>query len=157
MRFFVALTFAAFAAACATDATTEPSVQPSVQPVNGCVSFTVGAGTGCAWMCNYCAGALGTNNYYFTTDVCKYEEGAGCVGNPQSGVTYTCCAAATNETEEEEDAESCETESESADEWVEHITEIRITETRRRTGAIGEPCPHLGAGKPCGQCPLGEL
>jgi hypothetical protein len=128
MRFFAALTFAAFAAAGATAATQKASVQP----VNGCVSFTVGAGTGCAWMCNYCAGALGTNNYYFTTDVCKYEEGAGCVGNPQSGVTYTCCAAATNETEEEEDAASCETESESADEWAEHITEIRITETRRR-------------------------
>lgn len=122
MRFFAALTFAAFAAA--TGATQEPSVQP----VNGCVSFTVGAGTGCAWMCNYCAGALGTNNYYFTTDVCKYEEGAGCVGSPQSGVTYTCCAAS----EEDSDAASCETESESADEWVEHITEIRITETRRR-------------------------
>jgi hypothetical protein len=130
MRFFATLTFAAaFAAACATGATQEPSVQP----VNGCVSFTVGAGTGCAWMCNYCAGALGTNNYYFTTYVCKYEEGAGCVGNPQSGVTYTCCAAATNETEEEDsDAASCETESESAAEWAEHITEIRITETRRR-------------------------
>ncbi len=116
-----------FLAACLAMLAFTSNAEPSVQPVNGCVSFTVGAGTGCAWMCNYCAGALGTNNYYFTTDVCKYEEGVGCVGNPQSGVTYTCCAAS-----EEEEAESCETESESADEWVEHITEIRITETRRR-------------------------
>lgn len=59
---------------------------------NSCTSFTVGSGTGCAWMCNYCAETLGTSNYYFTTDVCKYEPG-GCVGNPQAGVTYTCCAS----------------------------------------------------------------
>ena len=31
-----------------------------------CVSFIVGPGTGCDWMCNYCANTLGTNNYYFT-------------------------------------------------------------------------------------------
>ena len=43
-------------------------------------------------MCNYCANNLGTNNYYFTNGVCTYQEG-GCVGNPQSGVTYTCCSA----------------------------------------------------------------
>jgi len=59
---------------------------------NNCVTFTVAAGTGCAWMCNYCAGALGTNNYYFTTPVCAYETG-GCVGNPIAGAQYTCCAA----------------------------------------------------------------
>ena len=59
---------------------------------NGCVSFSVGSGTGCAWMCNYCAGALGTNNYYFTDGVCTYQTG-GCVGNPQVGKQYTCCAA----------------------------------------------------------------
>ena len=56
-----------------------------------CVTFTVGSGTGCAWMCNYCATQLGTANYYFTTPVCAYASG-GCVGSPQAGVPYTCCA-----------------------------------------------------------------
>ena len=55
-----------------------------------CVSFTVSPGTGCQWMCTFCANQLGTNNYYFTDSVCTYESG-GCVGNPQAGVTYTCC------------------------------------------------------------------
>ena len=59
---------------------------------NSCVQFTVSAGTGCAWMCNYCANQLGTNNYYFTDGVCSYQEGQGCVGNPISGNTYTCCS-----------------------------------------------------------------
>ena len=59
---------------------------------NNCVSFTLGQGTGCNWMCNYCANTLGTNNYYFTTPVCTYETG-GCVGNPVAGVQYTCCSA----------------------------------------------------------------
>ena len=58
---------------------------------NKCVSFTVGQGTGCQWMCEYCANALGTPSYYFTTPVCSYESG-GCVGSPQSGVAYTCCS-----------------------------------------------------------------
>jgi hypothetical protein len=58
---------------------------------NGCVSFSVTSGTGCAWMCNYCATQLGTNNYYFTDGVCSYQEGEGCVGNPIAGKTYTCC------------------------------------------------------------------
>ena len=58
---------------------------------NGCVSFSLAAGTGCAWMCSYCANQLGTNNYYFTTPVCTYESG-GCVGNPIAGVSYTCCS-----------------------------------------------------------------
>jgi len=59
---------------------------------NNCVSFTVGPGTGCIWMCNYCANTLGTSSYYFTTPVCTYEPG-GCVGNPTAGVQYTCCSA----------------------------------------------------------------
>ena len=63
-----------------------------ITPQNNCVSFAVGEGTGCQWMCTYCANALGTNNYYFTTDVCTYQTG-GCVGNPKSGTTYTCCSA----------------------------------------------------------------
>ena len=64
---------------------------PSSNVSNGCVSFTVSSGTGCAWMCNYCANTLGTNNYYFTNSVCTYQSG-GCVGNPQVGVQYTCCS-----------------------------------------------------------------
>ena len=59
---------------------------------NNCVSFTVGQGTGCQWMCEYCANTLGTENYYFTTPVCSYEAGVGCVGSPQAGTTYTCCS-----------------------------------------------------------------
>ena len=60
-----------------------------------CVTFQVGAGTGCAWMCSYCANQLSTNNYYFTTDVCKYQT-TGCVGNPQANTPYTCCASSRN-------------------------------------------------------------
>jgi hypothetical protein len=56
-----------------------------------CIDLIVAAGTGCAWMCNYCATNLGTNNYYFTDNVCVYQPG-GCVGNPVAGKTYTCCA-----------------------------------------------------------------
>ena len=63
----------------------------SVNISNGCISFSIGSGTGCAWMCNYCANSLGTTNYYFKDGVCTYETG-GCVGNPQVGVTYTCCS-----------------------------------------------------------------
>jgi len=61
-------------------------------PKSNCINFSVGPGTGCDWMCSYCANTLGTNNYYFTTGVCTYQTG-GCVGNPQTGVTYTCCSA----------------------------------------------------------------
>ncbi len=60
---------------------------------NGCITFSVSSGTGCAWMCNYCANVLGTNNYYFTDGVCTYQEGVGCVGSPIAGKTYTCCSA----------------------------------------------------------------
>jgi len=63
-----------------------------VEHSNGCVSFSVSSGTGCAWMCNYCSSQLGTNNYYFTDGVCQYQ-GAGCLGNPIAGQTYTCCSA----------------------------------------------------------------
>ncbi len=62
-------------------------------PSNNCISFTVSQGTGCAWMCNYCSNQLGTNNYYFTDNVCTYQQGTGCVGNPLAGVSYTCCSA----------------------------------------------------------------
>jgi hypothetical protein len=60
--------------------------------VNNCITFSVSSGTGCAWMCDYCATNLGTNNYYFTDSVCSYEEGIGCVGDPISGKSYTCCS-----------------------------------------------------------------
>lgn len=62
-----------------------------IHPNNDCTSFSISSGTGCAWMCTYCADTLGTNNYYFTDDVCTYQTG-GCVGNPQADKTYTCCA-----------------------------------------------------------------
>ena len=65
---------------------------PLTRVSNNCISFQVSQGTGCAWMCQYCANQLGTYNYYFTNDVCTYQTG-GCVGNPQAGVTYTCCSA----------------------------------------------------------------
>ena len=57
---------------------------------NTCTTFEVAAGTGCAWMCSYCAAKVGPI-YYFTTDVCTYGPG-GCTGNPQAGAEYTCCA-----------------------------------------------------------------
>jgi hypothetical protein len=59
---------------------------------NNCIQFTVSSGTGCAWMCNYCASQLATYNYYFTDGVCTYQEGQGCVGNPIAGKTYSCCS-----------------------------------------------------------------
>ena len=63
-----------------------------VRTTNNCITFSVGQGTGCAWMCGYCAEKLGTNNYYFTDGVCSYVPG-GCVGSPQIGVDYTCCSS----------------------------------------------------------------
>jgi len=95
MKFFSSI-FAAFVLFASTFV---PSValddcarEQLITPQNNCLSFTVSSGTGCAWMCSYCANSLGTNNYYFTDGVCTYQAG-GCVGNPQSGVTYTCCSA----------------------------------------------------------------
>lgn len=59
---------------------------------NACIQFSVASGTGCAWMCSYCANQLGTNNYYFTDNVCTYQAEEGCVGNPVAGKTYSCCS-----------------------------------------------------------------
>lgn len=59
---------------------------------NQCVQFSVSSGTGCAWMCQYCADQLGTNNYYFTDNVCTYQPNVGCLGNPIAGNSYTCCS-----------------------------------------------------------------
>ena len=85
MRLF-GLLFSIFVIASKGDKTCE-------DPKNQCVQFTLGSGTGCAWMCNYCATQLGTNNYYFTDNVCVYQQGQGCVGSPVAGKTYTCCSA----------------------------------------------------------------
>ena len=74
---------------------TKHSISSTTHVSNGCLTFTVGQGTGCAWMCNYCASQLGTNNYYFTDGVCTYAPG-GCTGNPVAGKQYTCCAAGVN-------------------------------------------------------------
>ncbi|MDA7464029.1 hypothetical protein N8996_04485 [Candidatus Poseidonia alphae] len=59
---------------------------------NNCVSFSVGPGTGCNWMCQYCQDKLESTNYYFTDGVCRYQGGDVCTGNPIAGVTYTCCS-----------------------------------------------------------------
>jgi len=67
-------------------------LEKRVSGSNNCVQFSVTSGTGCAWMCNYCASQLATNNYYFTDGVCTYQEGQGCVGNPIAGKTYSCCS-----------------------------------------------------------------
>ena len=61
------------------------------QVCNNCITFQVGQGTGCEWMCNYCGTNLNTSNYYFTEPVCSYQ-GTGCVGNPIVGKSYTCCS-----------------------------------------------------------------
>ena len=62
---------------------------------HACETFQVAPGTGCAWMCDYCASKLGPN-YFFTTPVCTYEQG-GCVGNPLPSASYTCCEAGYDE------------------------------------------------------------
>ncbi len=61
---------------------------------NNCYTFTVGQGTGCQYLCNLCSNQLGTDNYYFTDNVCTYDSSLGyCTGNPQQYKQYTCCAA----------------------------------------------------------------
>lgn len=55
-----------------------------------CITFSVSQGTGCQWMCNYCATNLKSSNYYFMDSVCTYQV-TGCVGNPIAGKEYTCC------------------------------------------------------------------
>lgn len=74
----------------------DPVSAGPVSVQNNCITFSVGQGTGCDWMCNYCSNMLGTNNYYFTDNVCIYETG-GCVGNPVAGKQYTCCSASDEE------------------------------------------------------------
>lgn len=89
---FVVLMFAFVASIISATESGNCTSEQLITPQNNCVSFSVSSGTGCSWMCNYCASQLGTNNYYFTTDVCTYQTG-GCVGNPIAGITYTCCSA----------------------------------------------------------------
>ena len=83
------------AAGSSSQETTNPegsSSQETTNP-NGCISFYIGPGTGCDWMCQHCATILDTGNYYFTDQVCTYKSG-GCVGNPIANTQYTCCAGA---------------------------------------------------------------
>ena len=80
LKFGILTISSVFAQVCNQDLTTN------------CITFLIGPGTGCDWMCNYCSNMLGTNNYYFTDNVCTYETG-GCVGNPVSGKQYTCCSS----------------------------------------------------------------
>ena len=77
---------------CQLAPATSPAITETIAISNQCVTFTVGSGTGCAWMCGYCAAALGPN-YYFADGVCTYSAG-GCVGSPVAGKSYTCCSAA---------------------------------------------------------------
>ena len=58
-----------------------------------CVSFSVSHGTTCNDMCKFCEKNLGQKWFYFTDNVCTYQQGIGCVGNPLAGVSYTCCSA----------------------------------------------------------------
>ncbi len=88
LKFIVAALSAVVAAAGGH----ENYTRVGITPVNNCVSFSVSGGTGCEWMCTYCANQLGTFNYYFSDGVCTYQTG-GCVGNPVAGKTYTCCSA----------------------------------------------------------------
>jgi hypothetical protein len=86
MRITSILAFVSFFFASASSAVNE-----TCNSQNNCITFTLGSGTGCDWMCNYCANNLGTNNYYFPDGVCSYQSG-GCVGSPQSGKQYSCCS-----------------------------------------------------------------
>ena len=83
LKYIVALTLLSLGLSASSNST--------LNTPNSCISFSVSSGTGCAWMCNYCANNLNTNNYYFTNGVCQYQSG-GCVGNPIANTQYTCCS-----------------------------------------------------------------
>lgn len=53
MKFFTSLLFLVLASVNSEKEICE------VAPSNNCITFTVSQGTGCAWMCNYCANQLG--------------------------------------------------------------------------------------------------
>ena len=59
--------------------------------VSNCVTFYISSEIGCNWMCNYCANQLSTDNYYFINNICTYQNRK-CIGNPQTGISYTCCS-----------------------------------------------------------------
>jgi hypothetical protein len=86
LLFLLSTAFGARTKTCYDDSNIIKSNTP-----NSCVTFFVSQGTGCAWMCSYCASQLGTNNYYFTDNVCTYQQ-RGCAGNPIAGKSYTCCS-----------------------------------------------------------------
>ena len=96
MKFFTSLLFALFSSV-ALAGSKHPELKEEICAVQKtlksqtCIHFSVGPGTGCSWVCSYCREQLGTSNYYFPDGVCTWQTG-GCVGNPQVGVTYTCCA-----------------------------------------------------------------
>ena len=96
MKFFTSLLFALFSS-FALAGSKHPELKEEICEIpralksQTCIHFSVGSGTSCQWMCQYCSDQLGTNNYYFTDGVCTYQTG-GCQGNPLVGVTYTCCA-----------------------------------------------------------------
>ena len=90
---FLGLLFALIALVKSDELSIPNQCVSSQRVSNQCLQFSVSSGTGCAWMCNYCANQLGTNNYYFTDGICSYQQGQGCVGNPIAGKTYTCCSA----------------------------------------------------------------
>ena len=55
-----------------------------------CITYTIGEGTGCQFMCDYCAENLGTTNFYFTDWICQNKNGMRS-GTPTAWETYTCC------------------------------------------------------------------
>ena len=81
-----------FSSSAVNEICTDVAHPPTPVIPNNCISFIVGSGTGCDWMCNYCANQLGTNNYYFVDGICTYQSG-GCVGSPIAGKQYSCCSA----------------------------------------------------------------
>ena len=55
-----------------------------------CITFSIGDGPGCQYMCDYCAENLGTIDFYFTDWICTNKNGV-CTGEPMPWETYTCC------------------------------------------------------------------
>ena len=64
----------------------------NIGKVNGqdCITFAIGDGTGCQFMCDYCSENLGTTKFYFTDWICQNKNGM-CTGEPIPWETYTCC------------------------------------------------------------------
>lgn len=96
MKFFSSLLFALFSSV-ALAGSKHPELKEEFCAVQKtlksqtCIHFSVGPGTGCSWICDWCSQQLGTSNYYFPDGVCTWQT-SGCIGSPQTGVTYTCCA-----------------------------------------------------------------